>query len=118
MYNIAHKGVPSSCAVLTDSIMSDSATPWTEPTRLPCPWEFSRQGHWSDLQCPTPGDLPNPGIEPRSPALQVDYLPSEPSGKPKNPGVDSLSFLQGIFPTQELKRGLLYCRWILYLLSS
>ena len=47
------------------------------------------------------GDLPNPGIEPRSPALQVDSLPSEPPGKLKNTVVGSLSLLQGIFLTQE-----------------
>src|SRR5574340_500743 len=45
-------------------------------------WGFSRQEYWGGLSCPPPGDLPNPGIEPRSPALQVDYLPSEPPGKP------------------------------------
>ena len=50
---------------------------------------------------PPPGDLPNPGIEPRSPALQADSLPAEPPGKPKNTGVGNLSLLQGIFPTQE-----------------
>ena len=44
-----------------------------------------------------PGDLPNPGVKPRSPALQVDSLPSEPPGKPKNAEVGSLSLLQGIF---------------------
>ena len=48
-----------------------------------------------------PGDLSNPGIEPKSPALQVDSLPAEPQGKPKNTGVGSLSLLQQIFPTQE-----------------
>ena len=41
-----------------------------------------RQEYWSGLPCPRPGDLPNPGIEPRSPALQMDSLPSEPPGKP------------------------------------
>ena len=46
-------------------------------------------------------DLPNPGIEPSSPALQVDYLPAEPQGEPKNTGVGSLSLLQQIFLTQE-----------------
>ena len=46
-----------------------------------------------------PGDLPNPGIEPRSPALHVDSLPAEPPGKPKNTGVGSLSLLQQISPT-------------------
>ena len=52
--------------------------------------------------------------EPRSPTLQADSLPAEPQGKPKNTGVDSLSLLQGIFPTQESNRGLLHCRQILY----
>ena len=61
--------------------------------------------------------LPNPGIEPRSPALQADSLPAEPQGKPKNTGVGSLSLLQGIFLTQEPNWGLLRCRWILYQLS-
>ena len=62
-------------------------------------------------------DLPNPGIEPMSPTLQVDFLPAEPLGKPKNTGVGSLSLLQQIFPTQELNQGLLHCRQILYQLS-
>ena len=43
---------------------------------------FSRQECWSGLPFPSPGDLPNPGIEPWSPALQADALPSEPPGKP------------------------------------
>ena len=43
---------------------------------------FSRQGYWSGLPFPSPGDLPKPGIEPGSPALQADSLPSEPTGKP------------------------------------
>ena len=43
---------------------------------------FSRQGYWSGLPCPLPGVLPNPGIKPRSPALQADSLLSEPTGKP------------------------------------
>ena len=58
-----------------------------------------------------------PGIKPRSPALQADYLSSESPGKPKNFGVGSLSLLQGIFPTQESNQGLLCCRWTLYQLS-
>ena len=44
---------------------------------------FSRPEYWSGLPLPSPGDLPDPGIEPRSPALQADSLPSEPPGKPK-----------------------------------
>ena len=66
---------------------------------------------------PSPGDLPNPGIEPRSPALQMDLLPAEPQGKPKNTGVGSLSLLQGICLTQGSNQGLLHCRQILYQLS-
>ena len=63
------------------------------------------------------GNLPNPGIKSRSPALQVDSLPSEPPGKPKNTGVGSLSPLQGYSPTRELNQGLPHCRKILYQLS-
>ena len=65
----------------------------------------------------SPGDLPDPGINPRSPASQEDSLPSEPSEKPKNTGMSSLSLLQGNFPTQELNLALLHCRRILYQLS-
>ena len=50
---------------------------------------------------PSPGDLPNPGIEPRSAALQTDSSPAEPQGLPKNTGVGSLPLLQQVFPTQE-----------------
>ena len=66
---------------------------------------------------PFSGDLPNPGIKPRSHALQAASLPAEPQGKPKNIGVGSLSVLQKIFLTLESNWGLLHCRWILYQLS-
>ena len=66
---------------------------------------------------PSPGDLPNPGIKPRSPALQVDSLPADPQGKPKNTGVTSLSLLQWIFLTQESDQSFLHCRQLLYQLS-
>ena len=56
-------------------------TPWTVAYQAPLSMEFSRQGYWSGLPFPSPGDLPNPGIKPRSPALQADALPSEPPGK-------------------------------------
>jgi len=94
-------------------------TPWTVTVaaRLFCPWGFARPECWSGLLGPPPGDLPDPGIEPRSATLQVDSLPSEPPGKPKNPGVGSLSLLQGIFPTQESNQDLLRGRRILYQLS-
>ena len=57
------------------------------------PMEFSRPEHWSGWPFPSPGDLPNPGNKPRSPALQADSLPAEPQGKPKSTGVGSLSLL-------------------------
>ena len=56
-------------------------TPWTVARQDPLSMEFSRQEYWSGLPFPTPRDLPNPVIEPRSPTLQVDSLLSEPPGK-------------------------------------
>ena len=57
------------------------ATPWTVAYQAPLSMGFSRQEYWSGLPFPSPGDLPDSGIEPRSPALQADALPSEPPGK-------------------------------------
>ena len=51
--------------------------------------KFSRQEYWSGLPFPSPGHLPDPGIEPRSPTMQADALPSEPPGKPKEKGLGS-----------------------------
>ena len=56
------------------------ATPWTVAYQAPPSMGFSRQECWSGLPFPSPGDLPHPGIEPRSPALWADALPSEPLG--------------------------------------
>ena len=79
-------------AVLSCSVVSYSFWPsGLQPTRLLCPWGFSRQEYWSELPCPPPGDLPNPKIEPRFPTLQVDslltetpggFFSTEPPGKP------------------------------------
>ena len=88
---------------------------------LPCCrqilYELSHKGsprilEWAAF--PSCRDLPNPGIEPRSPMFQADSLRAEPQGKPKNTGVGSLSLLQGIFLTQGLNPGLPCCRQILY----
>ena len=98
-------------------VKSETVTPWTIAHQAPLSMGFHRQGYWSGLPFPSPGDLPNTGIEPRSPTLQTDSLPAEVQGKPKNSGVSSLSLLQRIFPTQKSSQGLLYCRWILYQLS-
>ena len=79
--------------------------------------EFSREDTGVGKPFPSLGDLPNPGIKPRSPALQADFLPAEPLGKPKNTVLSSLSLLQQIFLTQESNQGFLHCRQILYQLS-
>ena len=106
------------CAVLSGSVMFNSLQlHGLQPTRLLCQWGFSRQEYWSGLPCPPTGDLGNPGIKLKFPTLQVDSLPSEPTGKPKSTGVCSLYLFQGFFSTQELNWGLLHCRWILYQLS-
>ena len=60
-----------------------TATPWTVAHQAPPSMGFSRQEYWCGLPFPSPGDLPDPGIEPRSPALQADTLTSEPPGKPQ-----------------------------------
>ena len=78
---------------------------------------FSRPRYWCGSPFPSPGYLPNPGIEPRSPILQVDSLSAEPQGKSKGTGVGSLSLLQWTFTTKDSNQGLLHCRQILYQLS-
>ena len=74
--------VSSTVCVLSRLVVSDFVTPWTVAWQSPLSMEFSRQEYWSGLPCPPPWDLPNPGIEPRSPALQADSLPSDPQGMP------------------------------------
>ena len=66
--------VVQSCPTLSD--------PGTVAYQAPLFMEFSRQEYWSELPFPSPGDLPDPGIEPRSPTWQADALSTEPSGKP------------------------------------
>ena len=69
--------------VFSLSVLTDSATmDYMQLARLLCPWGFSRQEYWSGEPIPSPGDLPDPGIESRSPALQVNSLPAELPGKP------------------------------------
>ena len=68
-------------AVLVTKSCPTLASPWTAARQAPLSMGFSRQEYWSGLPFPSPGDLPNPGIEPGSPTLQADILPSEPPGK-------------------------------------
>ena len=58
-------------------------TPWTVAYQASLSMGFSRQEYWSGLPFPSPGDLPDPGIEPGSPTLEADALTSEPPGKPQ-----------------------------------
>ena len=93
--------------------MSDSL----RPHGLYSPWNSPGQNTGVGSLFPSPGDLLNPGIKPRSPILQADSLPAEPQGKLKNTGVGSLSLLQPVFLTQGSNQGLLHCRQIFYQLS-
>ena len=69
-------------ASVSRSVMSSSLLPHgLEPARFFCPWGFLRQEYWSGLPFPSPGDLPDPEIKPRSPALQVDSLLSNGKGE-------------------------------------
>ena len=77
------------------SVMSDSL----RPHRVYSPWNSPGQNTGVGRVSPSPGDLPNPGIELRSPTLQEDSLPAGPQGEPKDIGVGSLSLLQQIFLT-------------------
>ena len=72
----------SRLAVFRRYVVSDFATQRTVARQAPLSMGFSRQEYWSGLPFASPGDLPDPGIEPGSPGLQVDSLRSEPVGKP------------------------------------
>ena len=74
------------------------ATSWTTAYQAPPSLGFSRQEYWSGVPFPSPGDLPYPGIEPGSPALQTDALPPEPPGKP-----DFQDMATNTFPTSRLR---------------
>ena len=67
-------------------------TPWTIACQAPLSMEISRQEQWSGLPLPSPEDLPDPGIEPGSPALQADSSPSEPLGTPQLSSIIIQSF--------------------------
>ena len=98
------------------AISFSNAWKWKVKVKLPSRVQLFVTPWTAAYQAP-PGDLPNPEIEPMSPTLQVDSLPSEPPEKPKNTGMGSLSLLQGISLTQESNQGLLHYRQILYQLS-
>ena len=75
-------------------VVSDSfATPWTIAGQASPSMEFPRQEYWSGLPFPSPGDLPDPGIEPPSPALAGKFFTTEPPGKPQRCGRPGIFFL-------------------------
>ena len=77
------------CNSVSLSVMIDSLQPVDCSPPGSSVHGISGQEYWSGLPFPSPGDLPGPGIKPRSPALQADSLLSEPPGKPKNTGMGS-----------------------------
>ena len=97
---------PICCAVLIRSVISNFLQfHGLQLSRLLCPWGFSRKEYWTGLPCLPPGDLPNPGTEPRSPTVQADPLLSEPPGKP-NP-IWLVPLQKGEMETETLTEG----RW-------
>ena len=76
-----HNPETQSCGGLVTSVVSDSVTPWTVAHQDLMSVRLPRQEHWRELPFLSPGDLPNPGIKPASPAMQADSLLTEPAGK-------------------------------------
>ena len=102
--------------VLSHSVVSNPATPWTVACQAPLSMGFSRQEYWSGCHALLQGIFPTQGSNLGLPNLrQILFfsLLSEPPGEPKNTGVGSLSPLQGNFPSQGLIPGLMPCRQIL-----
>ena len=101
-------------------------TPWTVAYQAPPSMGFSRQEYWSGLPFPSPGDLPNPGIEPGFPALEADALTSESPGKPPReaPSIVSAKYTVLIYCTCHFQSGSLFilaasvCRSLQCLISS
>ena len=106
-------------SMLSCSVTSDSAAPWTVACQAPLFMGIlqARMLEWVAMPFSRRSFRPRNWTGVLSSALQVDSLPAEQPGKPKNTGVGSLSRLQGIFPTRVSNLGLLHCRRILYQLS-
>ena len=97
------KGETDSNTIIVQSLAQSCPTlcnPWTVAHQAPLSMGFSRQEYWSGLPFPSPGDLPDPGIKPRSPALQEDALTSEPPGKPSHTKARPISMLSIRNPLQ------------------
>ena len=81
VFPVVMYGCEKSSEVKSLSLVRLFVTPWTVAYQAPLSMGFSRQKYWSGLPFPSPGDLPDPGIEPGFPALEADSLTSEPPGK-------------------------------------
>ena len=92
-----------SCSVVSDSLRPHGLVAYRGPLSM----GFSRQEYWSGLPFSSPGDLPNPGIEPRSSALQADSLPAEPPGKPNYMKYNKMQRYQSIM--NMLQKEILRC---------
>ena len=93
--------------------------PWTGAHQARPSMGFSRQEYWSGLPFPSPEDLPDPGIEPRSPTLPADALTSEPPGKPnyalgdvKNCNISRLSCCVSLLPSRTMLSTVQLLRWV------
>ena len=107
-YSLIRKFCHSLCIqALVCSLLSCvrlSATPWTLAHQAPLSIGFSRHKYWSGLPFSSLGDLPDPGVKPRSPALQADSLPSEPPGKPSlSPDLSSMTITSSSISTTFCK---------------
>ena len=96
---------PSLCAHAQSlSPVPPFVTPWTAARQAPLPMEFPRQEYWSRLPFPPPEDLPDPGIEPTSPALAGRFFTTEPAGKPSLKPAEKPLLLTKTSPTKVLDR--------------
>ena len=85
MVQLSHPYMKVKVKLLSHVRLFVTPSPWTVAHQAPPSMGFSRQEYWSGLPFPSPGDLPYPGIEPRSPAFWADALSSKPPGKPNKP---------------------------------
>ena len=88
-----HNGRVPECSLSCFSRVQLFAILWTVACQAPLSMGFCRQEYWSGLSCPSPEDLPDPGTEPRSPALQADSLLFGQTGKPNIETVDNVIVL-------------------------
>ena len=107
IYSLSYFQINDVCAYSSSCVLLFT-TPWTVACQAPLPMGFSRQYYWSELPCPSPGDPPDPEIEPRSP-VQADSLPSKSPGKPPNLPYSFIN--HGLHTVCNVLRTYLLCNW-------